>query len=405
MSQVLITAPKDIQKGVKTVAKKTDTSKVKILELIALTGELSADEIKSFSGSPSYAEKLITTLKKESYIKKYKNSEKSTLRLTSKGRDYLKEVLPEIFDSLLNGQKTMNRVRDDKRRTERRNKLVDILLMLYRADVKILPDEKTLLYNTSAPTRTDAADNTDDCRPEFYTSAEIKSLIPDYKNGIGSRALGILIAYERLYIIYSTVDGDLFWRHDTEKNFYTDTVSVLSDKLFGKNKCTYMLVLAQKSTAAAAIMKRYKGTHQGKIYPTCDLPNMIFAVNDTEDATLDIVLHNDNVIYRLENAFRKEIVPDKKYPFMDGVRREYIKEQSGAVKERETYYLCAFRFDLDKVAKSIDVSVEKKMKVNIICFDYQRKYIEAFLKTLNGKTHRVDVLSDSIESYKENYLL
>ena len=117
MSQVLITAPKDIQKGVKTVAKKTDTSKVKILELIALTGELSADEIKSFSGSLSYAEKLITILKKESYIKKYKSSEKSTLRLTFKGRDYLKELLPEIFDSMLNGQKTMNRVRDDKRRT------------------------------------------------------------------------------------------------------------------------------------------------------------------------------------------------------------------------------------------------------------------------------------------------
>ena len=120
---------------------------------------------------------------------------------------------------------------------------------------------------------------------------------------------------------------------------------------------------------------------------------------------VDIILHNDNVIDRLENAFRKEIVPDKKYPFLDGVRREYIKEPSGTVKEIETYYLCAFRFDLDKVAKSIDVSVEKKMKVNIICFDYQRKYIEAFLKTLNGKTHRVDVLSDSIESYKENYLL
>ena len=51
------------------MAKRTDTSKVKILELIALTGELSADEIKSFSGSPSYAEKLITILKKESYIK------------------------------------------------------------------------------------------------------------------------------------------------------------------------------------------------------------------------------------------------------------------------------------------------------------------------------------------------
>ena len=37
--------------------------------LIAFLGEVTVDEIKSFSRSPSYAEKLITFLKKESYIK------------------------------------------------------------------------------------------------------------------------------------------------------------------------------------------------------------------------------------------------------------------------------------------------------------------------------------------------
>lgn len=46
-----------------------------------------------------------------------------------------------------------------------------------------------------------------------------KNIIPDYKKGIGSRALGILIAFGKIYIVYSTVEGNLLWRKDKEKDF------------------------------------------------------------------------------------------------------------------------------------------------------------------------------------------
>ena len=89
---------------------------IRILELIAFLGEVTANEIKSFSKSPSYAEKLITLLKREE------------------------------------------------------KKLADILFLFHRADVKIFPDEKQLLKNTSVNTCADPTDNTDEQRPEFYTS-------------------------------------------------------------------------------------------------------------------------------------------------------------------------------------------------------------------------------------------
>jgi len=154
---------------------------IRILELISLLGEATSDEIKRFSNSSMYAEKLITAMKKIAYIKAFKNEKKSTLRLTKKGKKYLADNLPEIFGESFLGEKFMNRVRDDTRREERRAKLAEILYLFYRADVKIFPDEKQLLKNISVNTRADTTDYADKNIVEFYTSMEIKNIIPDYK--------------------------------------------------------------------------------------------------------------------------------------------------------------------------------------------------------------------------------
>lgn len=385
--------------------KKSDTSKVKILELIALVGEMNSDEIKSFSKSPSYTEKLITQLKKEAYLKKFKGEGKATLRLTAKGRAYLKEVLPEYFEDALTGQKTMNRVRDDKRRNERRSKLIEMLLIFYRAGVKILPDEKILLKNTSEDTRADTADNTDESRLEFYTSAEIKSKIPDYTNSVGSRSLGLLMVGKKIYIIYSTVDGDLLWRQETEKNFYTNTAGMLAKKIFGKNNGTYLLIIGEKQKAVIDMMKRRNGKRSGKIYPSEALP-MIFALKDChKDATLDFILRSDDTPELLTKMFSKELVYDKKYRFADGVRKIKCRDEYGNITERETVYVSAFLFEPDKVCAAVDFSINGNREVNIICFDYQKEYIDAYINTYaEGRTHRIEVLSNSVEGYKENYL-
>ena len=172
-----------------------------------------------------------------------------------KGKKYLEENLPESFLNTFHGQTTMNRVRYDKRREERRKKLADILLLFYRADVKIFPDEKQLLKNTYVNSDADPTDNTDEQRLEFYTSVEIKKTVPDYVKGLGSRSLGVLIAYGELYIVYLTYDGNLLWRKDTEIKFYNNTKNVLARKLFGKNNGTYLLVISDDKMVPSIIMK------------------------------------------------------------------------------------------------------------------------------------------------------
>lgn len=385
------------------MAKKTDTLMIRILELIALIGEATSDEIKMFSNSPSYAEKLITSMKKDSYIKNYRNENKSTYRLMLKGKNYLAENLPEVFSESFTGQKTMNRVRDDKRREERRKKLVDILLLFHRADVKIFPDEKTLLKYTTVNTRTDTTDTTDKHRLEFYTSMEIKNIIPDYKKGIGSRALGILIAFGKLYIVYSTADGNLLWQKDVEKDFLTNTKGVLARKLFGKDNGTYLLVLSDNKRVPSIIMQRKKRTG-GKIHPSSDISNMIFALKDRNmDATLDLILTGSEIPDKLKSIFESTYIPDKKHIDFDGVMIHRDKDAAGNHISTEDLGSFVFWFDLRKVMDAVYAAAENSKKVTICCFDYQREYIEMFMKDLKQSDNsKIEILSDSIEGYVED---
>ena len=374
--------------------KKTDSAKVRILEILALTGEMTADNIKSFFSGNEYARKTIINLKKDSLIKIAYDEGKPVYRLTTKGKDKLKEVLPEFFLPLLEGGKTMNKTRNDKRRKERRNKLIEMLLLFQRADIKIFPDEKVLLKSDSVFYGADTTDKTDivkNSQPEFYTAVEIKSMIPDYKTSRGSRALGILISYGKLYIIYASDTGDLIWRKETEINFRETTRLTLARKLFGKDNGTYLLVLGESEKTAQVIMKRYKGRTGGKIYPCNDLPNMIFALKDMDkDATLRIIAQNNNFIERLEKKLKYGIVKDDKYPFFAG-------NPDGKEGEYDAY---AFLFDLCTVAAAVDVCANNGMKVNLFCFEYQKKYVESMMCDENVK-RRLTVLCYTEERGRE----
>ncbi len=99
---------------------RADSTAIKILELLAFVGDMSSDEICCFLKSESYIRKVLSSLRNDNFIKKSKNTEKTTYRLTLAGKKKLKSYLPEIFNALLSDRKSMNVVRDDKGYKERR---------------------------------------------------------------------------------------------------------------------------------------------------------------------------------------------------------------------------------------------------------------------------------------------
>ena len=258
-----------------------------------------------------------------------------------------------------------------------------------------MPDEKFLLSNSSLIHRTDNTDITDfekNTQPEFYTAIEIKSLIPDYKTANGSRALGVLLSHGTIYIIYTTDIGDLIWRKETEKNFRETTRLTMARRVYGTDNETYLLVLGEKETAAHSIINRYKSRTVGKIYPSDDLPHMIFALKDSDkDATLRIITKNDNFIERLEAKLNHGLIEDPMFPYFAG-------KPKGTEGEYDAH---VFLFDLCAVAAALDVCKNKGMKVNLFCFDYQKPYFESMIKDDIVKD-RLTVISYTEEEGRES---
>ena len=115
---------------------KADSTAIKILELLALVGDMSSDEICKFFSSESYVRKILSTMNNDKIIKKFKNSEKITYRLTLAGKNKLRECFPEEFTELLSDRRSMNQVRNEKGYKDRRKNLLEILTMFHRADIK-----------------------------------------------------------------------------------------------------------------------------------------------------------------------------------------------------------------------------------------------------------------------------
>ena len=123
------------------------------------------------------------------------------------------------------------------------------------------------------------------------------------------------------------------------------------------------------------------------------MPNMIFTLANTEkDATLDLILHCPRFINDLKAKYGSNIAYDEKMPFFDGVKKTKYRAENGIIREREEFYLFAFLFDMVKVVQAVDVAVKRKYEVRIYCFDYQQKFLEAFIGKSVESTVKIETV-------------
>ncbi len=131
---------------------------------------------------------------------------------------------------------------------------------------------------------------------------------------------------------------------------------------------------------------------------------MLFALKDRNmDATLDFILSGSEIPDKLKSVFESTYIPDKKYFEFDGVLKHRDKDAAGNHIITEDLGCFVFWFDLRKVMDAVFAASENGKKVTICCFDYQREYIEMFLKDLRQSNNsKIEILSDSIEGYVED---
>ncbi len=202
---------------------KKDTIEYRLVSLIGLAGEIRTDELYKLNYGKEYIRKTICRLNSNGFIKVYKYCFEKYLRLTPKCKNYLSANFPERFSDCFEGASSTNKIRNDDYRRERYHRLGEVLVMLNLADIKIFPDEKTLMKKTHGFTRADETDLSEYCveknTAEFYSSAELKSA-GLFMNARTSRALGIIYSHPEVYIIYNVADGVFKWENKVEESFF-----------------------------------------------------------------------------------------------------------------------------------------------------------------------------------------
>lgn len=190
--------------------------KDELLLLTAVSGEIPADWIGRAVGSESYAAVLLTRLKREGAVKLRSKDGIRGYLLRSKAKQYLLTHYREDVLPYLSGAVSTNHVKSEPEKRLRLHRLSMVWIYFHRAGIRIFKSEKPELFPALHPVPSGvpaaAGGEADGC---YYGTMEWKQETDmEIK---GSRACGVLAA-DRYYIVYNTMNSLMKWVPKTERN-------------------------------------------------------------------------------------------------------------------------------------------------------------------------------------------
>lgn len=184
--------------------------------MAAVCGELPTDLLTRLSGSSSYTETVITSLKKDGLLKTYYKDKLRGCRLGQRAKRILLERQPERFSFYLTGNVETNRIKSEVPRRIRLHRVAETYVAMQNAGIAVFRDKKPLVFSPggSPVARLDS--------PAFYSSREVKEmgnmLKWDYRAEQRAQALlQMVVCHQRLSAQHaSTCVSGLLFGNDLE---------------------------------------------------------------------------------------------------------------------------------------------------------------------------------------------
>ena len=186
------------------------TQSYRLLEWIAVCGELPFLNLDLLPVKPDYLSKLLTALKREGWIRCIYKDKLRSYRLTKKAKMLLLKNDPKRFAFYLTGNVDTNLCRREISRRLRLQHTAQAKLMQLRAGICLFRDQKAGIFEQTYQGRDNLS------FPVYYDSREIREMEIGHMIG-NSRATGILITSDAVYVVYNTGSGILKWMPAAEK--------------------------------------------------------------------------------------------------------------------------------------------------------------------------------------------
>ncbi len=330
--------------------------KDQILQLTALSGEISNYALDRLNDSHRYTENCLSQLRQERMLVQYKNDDLIGHRLTPKGKHYLGRTYPDRFADLFASTNTVNKVRLDLLHRRRYMRSSEVLTMMYKLGIPIFADEKPKIY-------TSLAVSSQSSQPMYYTSYEVKDREIESIKYNNARFNGLLRSPLGDYFVYNIGTNLIKWEAMSERRAAQMVGHLLHTDV-------RQLMLGDTLETAWDLLTSDGGREHQYFRLDDTIQSILFVPNNTDgDFLVRMMLLSDSMKKLRYSVLRKmQLQPCPNALMCDGYADE------------NTAVLFACDMDLKRI-QNIKIGTEARMmNTIIICFDFQADLLNRYFE-------------------------
>ena len=229
-----------------------------LLELVAVSGELPADQLCRLPGGDSYKLNVVRALKSQKLLRTYYRDGVRGYRLTAPAKKALCRDNPERFSFSLSGSAETNLVKSEITRRLRLHRVAEATLTMKNAGVLIFRDEKPDVFSPEW----EETDSLSITVPAFYTSREIKEMGTVFAKIRGARSVGVLLTPADVFVVYDLGNSLMKWEYKSEMRTKALMKTVLCRERLPHQyppEAVQGLLLADSMEQACDILKENEG--------------------------------------------------------------------------------------------------------------------------------------------------
>lgn len=336
-----------------------------MLELVAVSGELPADQLRRLPGGDSYKLNVVKALKSKKLLRTYYRDSLRGYRLTAKAKNSLLGDNPKRFEFALTETAETNRIKSEITRRLRLHRIAEATVTMMNAGIKIYRDEKPDIFSPEWEERVRLSVKT----PAFYNSREIKEMGTVFVKIRGARSVGVLLTVTDIYVVYNLGNALMRWEYKSEMRTKALMKTVLCRERLPQQyppDAVQGLIFGD-SMALAYDLLTGEG---GKQYFILDgnYENFYYLTNDRKGERLLELLCSEEKKDRLETILMTDLY--------EGNASSPLEHD--AFDKDGNPVLLGYFCDLPRI-KRFDTALRlQKKSGTLICFDFQREALSRY---------------------------
>ena len=353
-----------------------------LLGLIAVCGELPADDICRLPISESYRYKVVACLKSQKLIRLFERDSIKGFRLTQAAKKLLLQTQPDRFLYYLNAGRVS--CRSEPARRLRLHAAAQTYITMLGAGVPLFHDEKAPIFESpylaSVPRPSGAV---------FYCPNEVKSIGLEATKIRSSRTSGILFDNERIYLTYNTGSTVMKWetraelrlRSLVESRFCRNPIQP-----WYSNENVIGLMLGDGMETALLLLDSNGGGKRSGYRTDTGFTRFWFCPN-TPEGELQLRILTSPIYAQLCRILLSDLT----------VGIPAVSMECDALDSEGRPILLSLCFDMPRLKRFRDALELFGYTGKIICFDFQAPTLQTFMGRL------ADIQSVSLEKVRKEF--